>query len=242
MQQTNNQNQGNINQNSVTSQNKGIADILFLLDTSTSMNNVFDFLVNNIEVFIQKLKIETRAIKQWDLRVGVVAGDRLEYFILPFSNDVQKVSQGLKRIIDERKKANECVLMGIDLALTKLEWRKDARRIMIVFTDEKLSTNYKPDEQRIGLQELMQRLISMRILLIFYSPECQDYKILSVIPKSKISFISSKNDLVEKNNLEAIFDALLKTLSASFNHNLQTVLIGKYDKKVYNENFKITIL
>lgn len=242
MQLNNQQNQTRINQNESSTHNKGVGDVLFLLDTSTSMNKVFDFLVKNIDVFIEKLKIETKAINQWDLRVGVVAGDRLEYFILPFNNDTQKIKSGLYRIINERKKANECILMGIDLALTELEWRKDARRIMIVFTDEKLNTNHKPDEQRKGLQELIKRLVEMKVLLIFYSPECHDYKNLSIIPQSKIDFISSKNDLVERNQLEGIFDALIKTLSASFYHNLQITLLSRYDKRIYNENFKITYL
>lgn len=242
MQLNNQQNQTKINQNQSSTPNKGVGDILFLLDTSTSMNAVFDFLVKNIDVFIEKLKVETKAINQWDLRVGVVAGDRLEHFIMPFNNDIQKISNGLKRIMDERKKANECILMGIDLALTELEWRNNARRIMIVFTDEKLSTNYKPHEQREGLEELKNRLIEMRIQLIFYSPECPDYANLSRAPKSKTNFISSKNELIEKNRLEAIFDALLNTLSASFYHNLQIALLSRYDRKIYNENFKITSL
>jgi len=237
-----NQNQDKIIQNQVVSQNKGVADILFLLDTSTSMNNVFDFLIKNIEVFIQKLKIEVKAINQWDLRVGVVAGDRLEYFILPFNNDVKKISEGLKRIMEERKKANECILMGIDLALTELEWRKEARRILIVFTDEKLSTNHKPEVQRNGLQEIIKRLTEMKILLIFYSPECPDYKNIAIIPKSKIDFIISKNDLIERNKLENIFDALIKTLGASFYQNFQVPITARYKTKIYNENFKITNL
>jgi hypothetical protein len=237
-----NQNQDKIIQNQVTSQNKGVADILFLLDTSTSMNNVFDFLIKNIEVFIQKLKIEVKAINQWDLRVGVVAGDRLEYFILPFNNNVKKISEGLKRIMEERKKANECILMGIDLALTELEWRKEARKILIVFTDEKLSTNHKPEVQRNGLQEIIKRLTEMKILLIFYSPECPDYKNIAIIPKSKIDFIISKNDLIERNKLENIFDALIKTLGASFYQNFQVPITARYKTKIYNENFKITNL
>jgi len=238
----NNQNQDKIIQNQVVSQNKGVADILFILDTSTSMNNVFDFLIKNIDVFIQKLKIEVKAINQWDLRVGVVAGDRLEYFILPFNNDVKKISEGLKRIMEERKKANECILMGIDLALTELEWRKEARRILIVFTDEKLSTNHKPEVQRNGLQEIIKRLTEMKILLIFYSPECPDYKNLAIIPKSKIDFIISKNDLIERNKLENIFDALIKTLGASFYQNFQVPITARYKTKIYNENYKITNL
>lgn len=239
MQQVNNQNQNNILQNQINIQNKGVADILFVLDTSTSMNAIFDFLIRNIEVFIEKLKIETKAINQWDIRVGVVAGDRLEYFIMPFNSNVQNISTGLNKIMKDRKKANECILMGIDLALTEIEWRKDARRIMIVFTDEKLSKNHKPDVQKLGMQELIKRLVEMSILLIFYSPECPDYKKLSVIPRSKIDFISSKNDLIEKQRLEVIFDALLKTLSESFYHKMHSSLICKYEEKIYNEDFKI---
>ena len=233
MQQISSPNHDGIIQNQGKPQNKGVADILFLLDTSTSMNAVFDFLVKNIDVFIEKLKIETKAINQWDLRVGIVAGDRLEFFILPFNSNMKRISDGLQIIMDKRKKANECVLMGIDLALTELEWRNNARRIMIVFTDEKLSTNYKPHEQREGLEELKNRLIEMRIQLIFYSPECPDYANLSRAPKSKTNFISSKNELIEKNRLEAIFDALLNTLSASFYHNLQIALLSRYDRKIY---------
>jgi len=222
---------------------KGVGDILFVLDTSGSMNPIFNYLIENLFQFVQGLKIEARAINQWDLRIGVAAGDSKKFFIIPFNSDPGRVQGALEYIKKNRARGNECMLMAMDLGLTEFEWRTAARRIMIVFTDETLSTNYKPPVQRNGLQDLVTRLIEMKIMLIFHSPKCPDYEMLGRIPKSIVRFISSQKELTNEEKLETIFEALQKTLSRSFLEiDQQAALRTKYENRIYSEQFEIEYL
>jgi len=213
--------------------NKGIADIMFILDTSSSMDPIFNYLADNIDKFVEKLKADVKAVGQWDLRVGIVAGDAGSVFILPFTKDTQNFKNQINTIKSKRTGYNEVMPWLMDVSLVDVEWRTDARRIMIVLTDEPLEGNHADWFLRDGLKQLIERLAKFKVLLYFISPSCPDYKTLGVIPKSYIYFIQDQSELQQIEKLDYIFTQINQSISISFNQQQQTALLTKFDDYIY---------
>ncbi len=212
---------------------KGVADIMFILDTSSSMDPIFGYLADNIDKFVEKLKTDVKAVGQWDFRVGIVAGDAGSVFILPFTKNTKSFKQQIANIKSKRTGYNEVMPLLMDISLVDVEWRTDGRRIMIVLTDEPLSGNHADWFLRDGLKQLLDRLYNFKVLLYFISPTCQDYKTFGAIPKSYVYFINDQGELQEIEKLDYIFTQINQSISTSFNQQQQMALLSKYDDYIY---------
>jgi Mg-chelatase subunit ChlD len=197
--------------------NSGVADIAFIIDTSGSMNGVFDYLIQNLTSFVGQIQNQSKTFNQFDIRIGVIAGDNKKFFIVPFTNNYQSVVTNLKTIKKERVGGNEIMCYGIDLALIELDWRTEGRRIMVMITDEKLATNHSPKELRKGITSnlLKKRIEGMGILFYIISPECPDYEKLAEIEKSLWIPIKLSEDLKDYSLIQHIFEILNKSISKS---------------------------
>lgn len=219
-------------------QKKGIADIMFVLDTSSSMDPIFDYLADNIDRFVDKLKTDVQAPGQWDLRVGIVAGDAGSVFIVPFTKNIQAFKQHIANIKSKRKGYNEVMPWLMDISLVDVEWRTDGRRIMIVLTDEPLSGNHADWFLRDGLKQLIERLVKFKSLLYFISPSCPDYKTFGAIPKSYIYFIQDQKELEQIEKLDYIFTQINQSISSSLNQQQQQIALpSKFDEYIYKWNY-----
>lgn len=217
---------------------KGVADIVFVLDTSSSMNPIFDYLADNIDKFVDKLKADVQAAGQWDLRVGIVAGDAGSVFILPFTKSTLSFKQQISNIKAKRTGYNEVMPWLIDISLVDVEWRTDARRIMIVLTDEPLTGNHAEWFLRDGLKQLIEKLTKFKSLLYFISPSCPDYKTFGVIPRSHIYFIQDQRELEQIEKLDYIFTQINQSISNSLNQQQQQLALpSKFDEYIYKWNY-----
>lgn len=193
----------------------GKVDLAFVVDTSGSMNSIFDYLVDNLHDFVMKVGQTVEAFGQFDMQIAIVAGGRKLFFIVPLTKDTQSVAAKLKTIRKDRSKFNEVMCYGIDLAMADLQWRQDAKRIMVMITDEPLSGNYEPEKLRQGMDKLIEKLIEMRVLLYVISPRCKDYQKLGSVKSSSIYFVKSREDFKDSSKLNEIFKMMSKSISKS---------------------------
>ncbi len=193
----------------------GKVDLAFVIDTSGSMTGIFDYLIDNLYDFIMKIGQTVQTLGQFDMQLAIVAGCRKLFYIVPLTTDTQSVAAKLKTISKERSKANEIMCYGLDLAMADLQWRQDAKRIMVMITDEPLSGNYEPEILRQGMDKLIEKLIEMRVLLHVISPRCKDYQKLGSVKSSSIYFVKSREDFKDSSKLNEIFTMMSKSISKS---------------------------
>lgn len=215
--------------------NTGIADIALVIDTSGSMTEVFDYLIGNLSTGIKRIVEGAKNFKEFDIRIGIVAGDKAKFFIIPFTNDAQSIINKLKIISEDRVRANEIMLYGLDLALCDLEWRPEAKRYMIMITDEELDSNFKPKRQKriASSGKLQKRIESMGVLFHYIAPQkCSYYKQFEIIDKALWHPIEHAHELKDSQKIHEIFEVIVRSISKSVSLPVDQSNIEKFDEYI----------
>ncbi len=217
--------------------NTGIGDIAFVIDTSGSMTGVFNYLIENLGNNMMNIQEKIKDFHQFDIRISVVAGDRKKFFVIPFTGNMKDIVSKLEYIKEQRSRANEIMCYGIDIALRDLDWRLEAKRIMVMITDEKLETNYKPKKlkEHTKYEQLKNRIEESDIILHFVTPlKCPDYNQLNEINKAIWYPIESTNELMQVENIEKIFNVFIASIAKSMSSIASETALQKYDDYIYN--------
>lgn len=207
---------------------KGIADVVFCIDASGSMDSCIDAVKDHIKSFIDGL--QSNPNYQFDYRLGIVAHDSYQFDILDFTKDEEVFKNAVSKI-DTR--GDEYTLPAIDWGVD-FNWRKRANRIVVVFTDEPLSGGHKPEFQKQKMGELFDKIIEQKVMLFFVGPECPEYRKFYKLPKSfyKECEMEDFNESDYKHLLEMIGKTASDTVSA-FYQMLDEKDI-EYNKDIYN--------
>ncbi len=217
--------------------NTGIGDIAFVIDTSGSMTGVFDYLIENLDNNLMQIQKKIKNFHEFDIRISVVAGDRKKFFLIPFTGDLIKIASKLQFIKEHRSRANEIMCYGMDVALRDLDWRPEAKRIMVMITDEKLETNYKPKKLKeyTKYEELKNRIEESDVILHFVTPlKCPDYKQLSEINGAIWYPIETTNELMQVESIEKIFNVFIASIAKSMSSVANKISVKKYDDYIYH--------
>ncbi|WP_027687069.1 vWA domain-containing protein [Rhizobium leguminosarum] len=191
---------------------KGVADIVFLVDVSGSMDPCIDALRRNIEAFIDSLSHgdpnNAAPVKDWR---GKVVGYRdieaAQAEGLPWivDNDFVRDASALKAqlgtlqangggdepesLLDALYKvaSMEAVPKGAQTEdPAKWRYRSDAARVVIVFTDASFKETMSIAEAKGGsLQDVANLIMANRIILSLFAPNFEGYDRLSQIDKSE---------------------------------------------------------
>ncbi len=196
----------------VKAKTKGVADIVFMVDSSGSMAPCIDALRSNIEAFIDSLsKGEANnapPIRDWR---GKVVGYRdveaaqsegipwIED--APFVRDTNELKAQLAALKaegggDEPESLMDALFKAASMEATpkgsqtedpnKWRYRSDAARVIIVFTDASFKETMSIQEAKGGsLQDVANVIMANRIILSLFAPNFEGYDRLSQIDKSE---------------------------------------------------------
>jgi len=164
---------------------KGIADVVFVMDTSGSMSTVIEAVKNHIVTFVDS--IQSNSQMPIDLRLGLVShftdgGDRRGVRHWDFTSSVPDFKQALQSCDKLPASADEFGLPALDRALD-FPWRPVSRRFVVSFTDEPVEGGHEPDMQRSQLQDLGAKFGQLRVNGFLIGPSCPDYDALGRFPR-----------------------------------------------------------
>ena len=164
---------------------KGVADVVFVMDTSGSMSPVIEAVKNHIVTFVDS--IQKNSQMPIDLRLGLVShftdgGDRRGVRAWEFTGSVTDFKQSLQECDKLPATADEYGLPALDRALD-FPWRPVSRRFIVSFTDEPVGGGHEPEFQRSRLQELGFKFGQLRVNGYLIGPVCPDYDALGRFPR-----------------------------------------------------------
>jgi hypothetical protein len=191
---------------------KGVADIVFMIDVSGSMEPCIDALRMNIEAFAESLSRgdanNAAPVKDWRAKVvgyrdlDSAEGEGIPWIVdNPFVRDVAALKAQLadlramggadepESLLDALFKVAtmEAVPKGAQTVdPNKWRYRSDAARVVIVFTDASFKETMGIPEAKGGsLQDVANVVMANRIILSLFAPNFEGYDRLSQIDKSE---------------------------------------------------------
>jgi hypothetical protein len=189
-----------------------VADIVFLVDVSGSMQPCLDALVRNIEVFVDSLSRgdanNAAPVKDWRGKiVGYRDYESADSEGLPWIEDhpfvrdavALKAQLGTLRAQgggDEPESLLDALYTVATMEAspkgaqaeepTKWRYRSDAARVVVVFTDASFKETLQIPQARGGaLQDVANVVMANRIILSLFAPNFEGYDRLSQIDKSE---------------------------------------------------------
>jgi hypothetical protein len=191
---------------------KGVADIVFMIDVSGSMEPCIDALRMNIEAFAESLgrgdANNAAPVKDWRAKVvgyrdlDSAAGEGIPWIVdNPFVRDVSALKGqlgGLRAMggADEPESLLDALFKVATMDAVpkgsqavdpnKWRYRSDAARVVIVFTDASFKETMGIPEAKGGsLQDVANVVMANRIILSLFAPNFEGYDRLSQIDKSE---------------------------------------------------------
>lgn len=164
---------------------KGVADVVFVMDTSGSMSPVISAVKNHITTFVDS--IQKHSQPPVDLRLGLVAhyadgGDRRGVYAWDFTESVGEFKTRLGSCDSLPASGDEFGLPALDRALD-FPWRPKCRRFVVSFTDEPVSGGTDHSFQKSRLKELTEKFAALRVAGYLVGPSCPDYDQLGLAPR-----------------------------------------------------------
>lgn len=150
---------------------KGIADIVFCIDFSGSMESCIKGVKDHIQNFVNSLETTNKnLIIDW--RLALCAYSDTEFYVMDFTNDTKEFSRKLASL---STLYNEFTPGAIDFSITHFDWRQKSTKILVVFTDETLETGIFVEESKRLFNDLLNKISYSKIKLFFYGPRCPHY-------------------------------------------------------------------
>ena len=164
---------------------KGIADVVFVMDTSGSMSPVIAAVKSHINTFVDSIRNHSQP--PVDLRLGLVAhfadgGDRMGVYAWEFTESEEEFKARLGRCDALPASGDEFGLPALDRALD-FPWRPKCRRFVVSFTDEPVSGGTDDSFQRSRLKQLAEKFANLRVAGYLVGPACPDYDQLGLAPR-----------------------------------------------------------
>jgi len=213
---------------------KGVADIVFCIDASGSMEPCIEGVKKHIQKLLDGI-LSNPQLSYLDWRLGIVAHDSTNFFILDFTNNLSRFKEALKKITSG---GNEFTLPALDWCLD-FNWRDNAHKIIILFTDEPLEGGEEPEFQRSKIKELFEKIITLKAMVYFVGPDCPEYRDIQKLPKCIFEPIEEHSDFFNI-EFDKVMERIGKTLSGSIVYSQQAEK-HKVNNDIYNIKDKITI-
>lgn len=229
---------------------KGVADIVFLIDCTGSMQHCIDTLKNTIRTFFNRLGDQAGGVSPIrDWRASIVGyrdllHDGTDWLEMnPFTAEVSEVESQLDSLeargggdapesfldalyeVVSRKEAEK----GEPHAPGQWRSRHDARRVVVFFTDavfhEKISTQGAAGG---GVGDVITLMQSKRMVLFGFCPEWSGYESLAEFDGSEIEFVGDPDtageELEKLTGDHARFGELLMQLAKSISKSAAVAL------------------
>ena len=166
------------------------ADIMFCIDNSGSMEECIQGVRDTVNEFVNALESGVDGQSEVDWRIGLISYSDDKFVFQDLSKDTSRFRSLLKR----RVEGDEFTPGAIDYTITHASWRPGAQHIIVVFTDEKLEegrSRRNRDNGAAGFGELLHKITSSHVQIIYYGPQCEHYRRFQMCPKSEVNFMDS---------------------------------------------------
>ena len=229
-------------------------DILFVVDASDSMSPCFQKLRDNLRRFILPL-----SQARFEIRFGLLAynaggdGNQAIYehtFIggnsanlikelySPnyninnfFTNDANKFLSVLDSV---RTQGDENTPLALDIAADfPFNPVDESRRVIALFSNEKLETGILENEPLAKFQQVLQKIAKRKISLYAYMPASNAAAIMTRLPKSIIKSVGEGPDCWDRIDFGLIMEQMGKSISAS---SLQMTREPDFQKAIYGQD------
>lgn len=233
---------------------RGVADIVFLIDVSGSMEPAIDALKANIGTFVESLSKgdanNAAPVRDWRAKaVGYRDFEDPDAEPLvdnPFVSDVEALRAQLAGLRaegggDEPESLLDALFVISNMGQTekgaqsldpaRWRYRSDAARVVVVFTDASFKpTMTIPQAKGGGVQDVTNAVINNRVILSLFAPDMPGYDELSQIDKSEWEAISypglnPQEALVKFTSDQANFKNTLRQLAASVSKSAETIAL-----------------
>jgi len=204
----------------------GIADIVFVLDVSRSMNKKIEGIKSSISDFVDTLFYDPQTpIK--DLKLGLVIhgiGQKVRGF-----DFVDSAEEFLTILGEAKGRGQEFGFPAIDMALD-FPWREKSRKYIVFFTDETVEQDGDNGTfQKPKFMEVCQKMANSGIhILAFITRECPYYKYLDKIPGSSVYIGAYGLDDKSEPSMNSLLNGVAKTITLGGNGSLNSVARNLY--------------
>lgn len=213
---------------------RGIADVVFCLDASTSMKPVADATRQNIVSFAEGLRSEGQ--DSWDLRLDFFAhatsntskglvfraatvrssnGYSVTYDANArghFTSDINEFRAALGRVVCG---GDETSLVALDTCLD-FPWRKvpHIHRVVVMLTDEPMETGLMIEEQRSRIPELVAKIHDLGVVLFIVGPQSTGFESLAMANRCTYDVVPRDRGL-SKVDFHKVLNQIGRSVSAS---------------------------
>lgn len=217
---------------------KGVADIVFLVDATGSMQSCIDGLKNNLNTFIDSLTTpnvnNVLPVKDWRAKIVGFrdyeedgANSWLEDN--PFVTDVDQLKSQLSRLVaqgggDEPESLLDALFIQASMPQTekgapaepyKWRYRRSATRIIIIFSDASYKRSMAiPAARGGGIDDVRNVVYANRIFLSIFAPDLSCYDQLSEFDRAEYNPAAGVG-LDELTSNQSAFQDTLRQLAAS---------------------------
>lgn len=231
---------------------RGVADIVFLIDATGSMAPCIDALKENIQLFIDTLSEgdanSGSPVKDWRARVvgyRDIRSDGADWLVdNPFERDAGALKDQLARLTagggaDEPESLLDALYRVANVGSIERgaqdedpnRWRNrsDAARVVIVFTDASYHETMEiPEAQGGSVDDVINTLVSNRIILSLFAPEMPGYDRLSSADRAEWEVVdedglSPQEALAKFTSDRENFRNTLKQLAASVSKSAEAL-------------------
>lgn len=203
---------------------KGVADIVFCIDTTGSMQNCIDGVKANIHNFATSIKNASANVKvEWRARILGYRDFNVDsdYLLNDFdfvSSSEELQSQLDKVIADGGGDAPESTLDAIAYAILKSNWRIPCQKIVVVFTDAPTIPNlHSKTKTELGIPDdievFKQTLMEKHVKLFLFGPKDPIYDEFSKVSRTVIKQYDDIEDGLQNVDFKSIMDMIGKTVS-----------------------------
>jgi hypothetical protein len=162
-----------------------LADIMFCIDNSGSMEDCIDGVRNTVNSFVASLEAGVQGMSPVDWQIGLLSYSEKTFNFVNLANNTSKFKKELEHYIN----GNEFTPGAIDYAISHTSWRTGAQRIIVVFTNEILETGVPADESAKGFDKLINKIVDSHIQIIYYGPNCRYYSQFNKCPKGEVNVV-----------------------------------------------------
>jgi hypothetical protein len=231
---------------------KGVADIVFLLDASGSMQPCIDALKENIASFVDSLvnpgPNNQLPVKDWRAKVvgyRDVEADGAEWFVdNGFTSDLAELKSQIASIsakggddepeslLDAIFKVASAGATGPQESPAPSKWRprRSAARVVIAFTDATYKPTMSLPEAKGGtVDDVINICTQERIVLCLFCPEDPCYESLAELDKSEVDIIGPLKEAPQKlkefTGDKANFKKVLAALAKTVSKSTETPVL-----------------
>jgi hypothetical protein len=200
---------------------KGVADIVFLIDISGSMQTCIDALKTNIGTFVNSLATPDAnggsPVKDWRIKIAGYRDatcDGSKWWVeQPFVTDVNQVTANLAALEakgggDEPESLLDAIYKIAKMSATEKDAQPDptmwrhrhkAARVVIFFTDATYRPTISiPEATGANVNDVIREIQASRIILNGFCPEHDCYLTLGEVDKSNFEFVGSLTEVQDE--------------------------------------------